>query len=273
MRSTLWIFISFFIAFSPIAEAKKLAFLTPYAALLNAHTITIIKDGYTLTGIDYKSWQQDPKHQEAMNLLTQDVPSTYTQREQKISFWINAYNLLVIDLIISNAPDISIQHIGGIVGDPWNIYSWKIGGDTYSLEQIHQEQLRPLKEPRIHFALTCGAISCPPIKKTPYYAKKIYSQLEKQTAQYIASPQGTRLRDADRRNETRKQVYTSPIFKWYRVDFNRGKVADFLASYLDMNHAELADSLEFDWELNTDKKHLPLTKFKPTRVYYEANPI
>lgn len=64
-------------------------------------------------------------------------------------------------------------------------------------------------DPRIHFALNCGAVSCPPIAF--YQPEQIQQQLDTATASFLESE--TTIIDRE------KEVHISKLFKWYQGDF------------------------------------------------------
>jgi hypothetical protein len=85
-----------------------------------------------------------------------DGDFSYTQ---KLSYWINAYNVYTIKLIVDNYPTTSITKI---TAKPWNKKFIKLGGTTYSLNNLENDIIRKrFNEPRIHFALNCASKSCP----------------------------------------------------------------------------------------------------------------
>ena len=62
-------------------------------------------------------------------------------------------------------------------------------------------------EPRIHFALNCGAASCPPIKT--FSGTNIDKELNLATQAFLENDEGLKLADAT--------VYLSMLFSWYKV--------------------------------------------------------
>ncbi len=62
---------------------------------------------------------------------------------------------------------------------------------------------------RIHFALNCGAASCPPIAF--YTPNKIEHQLELATLSFLESETEV--------DNTQKEIQISKLFKWYQGDF------------------------------------------------------
>ena len=122
-----------------------------------------------------------------------------------------------------------------------------------SLDFVEHEIVRPrFREPRIHFALVCAAVGCPPLRREAYTGARLEAQLEDQARTFIArSPSKNRVDVATR------TAYLNPIFVWFREDFvpDLGK---FLARYADDPAARaLLESgkfkiveTEYDWSLN-----------------------
>ena len=92
-------------------------------------------------------------------------------REQRLAYWINAYNLLTLRVIVDHYPiqgswfsvypRNSIRQIDGV----WDEITWQVGGRTLTLDEIEHRILRPrFNEPLIHFAINCAAVSCPPLR-------------------------------------------------------------------------------------------------------------
>lgn len=262
------LYITLFTLLTPtFSFAREIPFLTPYAELLKEHVTEATLEGIPTTAINYKAWQKDPRHEKAINLLTTDNVGNYKSRELKLSYWINAYNLLVIDLILKEAPKDSIQNLGGIVSDPWNEYSWVIDGLEYNLNYIQHQVLKPLGESRFFFALTCGAISCPSLKATPYWPDRMYTQLEKQTAQFIHNDKKAFQTKHDKKNDTariqtRDKAYISQLFLWHQKYLEGGNINRFVQRYRSLDNLEIEDYLDFNWNLNAKKGELPNPKLR-----------
>ena len=112
-----------------------------------------------------------------LNAIIKEFESNYPDGDfsytQKLSYWINAYNVYTIKLIVDNYPTTSITKI---TAKPWDKKFIKLGGTTYSLNNLEKDIIRKnYNEPRIHFALNCGATSCPPVLF--YTAKDLQEEL------------------------------------------------------------------------------------------------
>jgi len=140
-------------------------------------------------------------------------------------------------------------------------------GRPMTLDGIEHGVLRKdYHEPRIHMALVCAAMGCPPLRNEPYTGERLFAQLDDQARRFLSNPAKFRIaRDAGR-------VYLSSIFKWFGDDFvsNYGvenaygdhsakerATLHFIAGYLKKSDADyLADGnykvkyLDYDWSLN-----------------------
>ena len=216
--------------------------------------------------VDYPALQANSQQLMQFNLSLGEVsPKTYaswTESEQ-IAFLINAYNSFTLQSIIEQQPlPDSIRDISGV----WNRRKFDLAGEEKTLDNIEHDTLRrDFNEPRIHAALVCAAISCPPLLNEPYLATTLDDQLSERTAKFAASPQGFSIE-----RETGK-VYLSSIFKWYGEDFEQTygvedkfegndkqrAVLNYLNPVLDaaaQNFLAQSDYqvkyLDYDWSLN-----------------------
>jgi len=252
LPSLFLLLVSFAIYTAQAQGAEKPSY-TPYQDLLSRYT-QHTDQGHVL--VNYSAWEQNPLHQEAMNAITGTDPSSL-QGDALMAFWINAYNLLTIDLIIKEKETESIRNLGNLFNSPWKKYSWNINGTTYTLHEIEHEILRPMGDARIHMAINCASLSCPNLAQEVYRANTLDAQLAKQTKNFLQdSNKGLQL---DKQNRVLK---VSKIFDWFEEDFelnNKYKgeesIKNFIAQYRDdLNFDELKDYkvkyLNYDWSLN-----------------------
>ncbi|MDP5033071.1 DUF547 domain-containing protein [Paraglaciecola sp.] len=144
---------------------------------------------------------------------------------QQLSFLINAYNFFTLQLIVDNWSDFklgkvdSIRDLGSLFSSPWKLNFFNMLGKKRNLDDIEHEMIRKgFKEPRIHAALVCAAVSCPPLRNDAFVADDLDEQLDSQMRLFLAD---------NSRNEIITQgqsgkVYLSSIFKWYQEDFEKG---------------------------------------------------
>lgn len=162
-------------------------------------------------------------------------------KEEKLAYWINAYNALTVDLIIRNYPVKSIKDIN----NPWKQRLWEFGKNNYNLDEIEHEILRNMNEPRIHFAIVCASYSCPKLQNEAFTAEKLDTQLTKATKEFLA--------DTNRNEISENSIKISKIFDWFSKDFTKnGSLIDFLNLYTEVNISPNAKKRykDYNWALN-----------------------
>lgn len=138
------------------------------------------------------------------------------KREDKIAFWINAYNMKMLKIITDHYPieasrwlapfwgAYSIRHIDKI----WSKYKFMVLDEQFNLYEIENEIFgMQFKDPRIYFAIYQASVSSPPLRNEPYYGYKLNEQLDDQVRKFLNSPEGLKV---DISNNT---VYISAIFE------------------------------------------------------------
>ncbi len=176
-----------------------------------------------------------------LNELAKSTPKPDWSRNEKLAYWINAYNAFTIDLILSNYPLSKITDLDG--GSPWKVSRIELEGKKYSLDQIENKIIRPqFKEPRIHFAVNCAAKSCPTLMNGAFLPSKLSSQLERQTKKFINNSVFNKISEGSAK--------VSKIFEWYGEDF--GNLKNYLNKYINQKIADdtKIEFIEYDWSLN-----------------------
>jgi len=191
-----------------------------------------------------------------LEYLSQHRPDPVkTARDVRLAFWINAYNAYTVDLILDHFPVSSINDIGPWLQIPFinSVFDQKhiiLGGEKMSLNDIEHGIIRKeFEEPRIHFALVCAAISCPPLRTEAYTAEKLDGQLQDQAFRFI--------NDREKNIIKKDHLQISRIFSWYKKDFTQqGTLVDFIDDYteVDISTDARIDFLKYDWSLN-EKEH------------------
>lgn len=195
--------------------------------------------------VNYKGIKQnfskvDQLYQEIGNISLKNVSDT----AQK-AFYINAYNVIVIHQIAKAYPVNSPMDIDGF----FDKTKHKVAGETLTLNQIEKEKLlKTYNDPRVHFALVCAAISCPPLNDAAYEDQTLDRQLAARTELALNNA------DFIKVNESQKKVEISKIFEWYQDDFTWGghTVLEYINQYrnkkIPSNYK--VDYYEYNWQLN-----------------------
>lgn len=134
-------------------------------------------------------------------------------RDEALALLINAYNAFTLKLMIENWPLQSIKDIPA--AKRWKAERWRLGGATLSLDALeHQWLRRRFVEPRIHFAINCASVGCPPLRAEAYTGARIEAQLADQAAR-VNRPGSRWLRlEGD-------TVWLSSLYLWFESDFTR----------------------------------------------------
>ena len=192
--------------------------------------------------VDYLGFKKDLTELNAyLEWLSNSIPLETWSKDQKMAFWINAYNALTIQLIVDRYPISSIKDIF----NPWNIKVITIANKSLSLNNIEHDVLRKMGDPRIHFGIVCASISCPKLQNEAFSTQNINRLLNKASKEFLA--------DTTKNNITTNSVELSKIFKWFAKDFKQeGSLIDFLNRYSDITIA--SDSKisfkDYNWGLN-----------------------
>lgn len=139
-------------------------------------------------------------------------------RQQRMAFWINAYNAFTLRAIVDHypirsgwltrQPRNSIRQIEGV----WTDITWQAAGRAVTLDDIEHRILRPeFMDARVHFAINCASVSCPPLAAEAYRARTLDDQLDEAARSYLARAEGLQIEGDTLR--------VSSIFKWYGDDF------------------------------------------------------
>ncbi|TDT43826.1 uncharacterized protein DUF547 [Maribacter spongiicola] len=189
------------------------------------------------------------KNPEALNAVLASAKSIAVSKSDAATyqaFWVNAYNLLVIDGIVKNYPLKSPLDVSGF----FDKTKHEIGGKSTTLNGIENDLLRAQfpTEARFHFVLVCAGLGCPPIINTAYKPATLESQLQKQTVLALNNPNFIRV------NKNKAQI--SQLFEWYKGDFEqKGSTVDFINTYRKEQLPENAkvSYYPYDWSLNEAK--------------------
>jgi hypothetical protein len=202
-------------------------------------------------------------------------------KEDKIAFWINAYNMQMLNIIVKNYPikpsrffslfwgPKSIRHIKGDINGIWNNYKFIVMDEEFTLGEIEKRIFRKeFDDPRVFFALSRASLSGPQLRSEPYYGRKLHKQLNNQTKKFLANPRAFRIdKDAG-------VVYLSALLQptWFGNEFvakyatdkkfkdqnpTTRAVLNFITNYVsakDVSFLEVENYsvryIAYDWTLN-----------------------
>jgi hypothetical protein len=203
------------------------------------------KNNVKLALVDYRALKENGKLESAYRQLANFPVARLSNKEEKLAFYINAYNILALKMVVDHWPLDSIKDVGSLISPVWGKPAGSIGGDTVSLDDIENKILRTLGEPRIHFAIVCASVSCPDLRNTPYTASKLDAQLDEQVRQFLGNAdKGLRI--------GKDSIEISRIFDWFAKDFKAvGGIEVFIRRYRpDLPELPFKEAINYDWDVN-----------------------
>jgi len=177
--------------------------------------------------------------------------------DERLAFWINAYNAVTIDKVIRWKPKKSVRE--SFIPGLWKSTKFfrtrehVVAGRRLSPDDIEHDILRKrFKDPRIHFALICASRGCPPLPRSAYTGGNVQASLDAVTREYVNSDRGIRI------DRSANRLFISRIFDWFAGDFvaHSGSVVEFLKPYLENDARQFLTEepgvsyLTYDWALN-----------------------
>ena len=234
MKSIIYFFVIFSI--SQIANAQTLdpTFFDRVDQFLQNH----VQDGL----VNYQRVKNSKELTELIGEIAEaDVESLSDETKQ--AFYINAYNLYVINQTASHFPVTSVQDIPRFF-DGTKV---PVAKRSLTLNTLEKELLlKPYQDARFHFVLVCGALGCPPITDFAYRPKQLEQQLDQQTTLALNNDQFIWIENGS--------VSLSQIFKWYLDDFGGSKKSafNFINKYrkTPINLDTKVSYYPYDWSLN-----------------------
>ncbi|WP_447968545.1 DUF547 domain-containing protein [Nitrospira sp. M1] len=214
-----------------------------FDAVLKAH----VQDGV----VQYPAIAQDHTFTEYLHLLNHVAPTRLPTPNDRLAFWINAYNAFAIKGILDGySPSTFTGRYQYFVNQRYSV-----GGETINLYDLERELLIPdFREPRIHFAIVCASQSCPKLRSQAFTGEQLDQQLTDSARQFINDPTKNRF---DHKN---KIAYLSKIFDWFTEDFvnHSGSLSAYVAQFIDdptlaynlRTNTYDVQFLEYDWHLN-----------------------
>jgi len=200
--------------------------------------------------VGYPQWHANQTDREALKTYLAQIASAPVDgysSNARLAFYINAYNAIVLDSILSKWPVKSVMTLDGFFDKDKHT----IAGQTMTLDDLeHNKVIRvQFQEPRIHFVLVCAAKRCPRLLSTAMTAVNLEKNLESSAREFI--PKATKVEG--------NKVYTSQLFNWFKTDFEKhsGSIPAYLTRYVSADIAQVLNNgtstiefTEYDWSIN-----------------------
>ena len=221
----------------------------PPPTLPAATSVFLAKFVDTDGNVNYAAIKRNPLELQGLLKRVAAFDAAAAPPAERKAFYLNAYNLLVIGEVVARYPIESVQKVPGFFDK--NMVS--VAGEQLTLNDLESKKLRqPYADPRVHFALVCGAKGCPRLRRAAYEGNSLDAQLTIQAQQVLLEPTFIRV------NDPAHQVQISQIFKWYEADFKAsGKTG---VAYINQFRegkkiptGYVMSYYPYDWTLNSQK--------------------
>jgi len=209
-----------------------------------------VTDGF----VNYQGFSNNPDFENYIHYIAEIEITEAFSTQKRLAFYINAYNALSIKGILDgSSPRTFFGKIKYFYRD-----KYLIAGEQMNLYDLEHKIIRPLKEPRIHFALVCASASCPKLRSEAFDAKNLERQLTENAVDFVND------KSKNDFNLASGKAKISKIFSWFKEDFTEGtSLQEYIAQFAkDQNvKSMLADNAfkiklkKYDWSLNGKLKH------------------
>lgn len=247
-------------------EAPSLAGL-PDNAVLTEVLASVVTD----SGVDYSRLAEDRSGLDrylAQLAATDPAAVETAPPRDRLAYWINAYNACMLKRVIDHYPIGRARGWQGIrnrvadrpansvwqIADVFTGAHCRVAGSNRSQDEIEHDIIRPMGDPRIHFAINCAAVSCPPLTAEAYSGETLEDQLDARVRAFVSDPMQLEVDTTARPPAVR----LNQVLDWFSVDFGgHDGIRSFLARYVSAEaRAVLEDPnatvsfIEYDWTLN-----------------------
>lgn len=218
------------------------------AAVDHAPFDAILKDVVQDERVDYAKVKSDHAAalEKYLDALAAADPAGMS-RDEQLAYYINLYNATMIKAVVDRGGAAAFKPSDG----DYAVFKDKIvrlREGTISLNDLENDIVRKrFNDARIHAALNCAALSCPPILPRAYAAADLNQTLDENVRRWLSDPARNQV---DRKA---RKLRLSRIFDWYAPDFGgKEKAAAWVAEKLGEPSlaAYAVEYLEYDWTLN-----------------------
>ena len=237
----------------------------------NAVLTEVLASVVTDSGVDYARLAEDRSGLDRyLSQLASADPALVEAASvhDRLAFWINAYNACMLKRVIDHYPIGRARGWRGIrnrvagrpansvwqIGDVFTGAHCRVAGSNRSQDEIEHDIIRPIGDPRIHFAINCAAVSCPPLAAEAYEGETLEDRLDARVHAFVGDPAQLHVDTS----ATRPTVRVNRLLDWFNVDFGgRDGIRPFLARYVSGKARKVLEDpnatvsfMEYDWTLN-----------------------
>jgi hypothetical protein len=204
--------------------------------------------------IDFAGLARDPSRLRAYvsyvgHTAPHNRPDWFPDGNSRLAYYLNSYNALAMYGVV----ELGVEEGFTSLLDRAEFFKftrYSVGGEWISLLDYENEIIRPLGDPRVHFALNCMVRGCPRLPGIPFQADHLDQQLERATREFLNQSRNVQIRIK------KQEVHLSEILDFYTEDFVDGKQTPTLIDYINRYretpipvHYSIR-FIPYDWTLN-----------------------
>jgi hypothetical protein len=175
-----------------------------------------------------------------------DIEVKKLERNEQLAHYLNLYNATMLMAVIQRSAEGPFKPSDNKF-DVFDQPRVRTRAGVVTLNDLENKIIRPtFKDPRVHAALCCAAVSCPPLIDKSYLADTLDAQLDANVKAWLTDPSRNRIDDSA------KVLRLSRIFDWYADDFGgKANVAKWVGEKLGRDFSGYkVEFIEYDWTLN-----------------------
>jgi len=233
--------------------------------------------------VDYKGLKREGAKLRALLEEFDNLdPNEYRSwpKEERIAFWINAYNLHKLNVVSVNYPIQSSSRFLRVLWGPTDLrhieskismYKFLMMDEEFTFKKVENRFFRgEFDDPRILLAISDACLSSPPLRNEPYYGHKLDEQLDSQAKRFLSEQLAFRI------DVQKQRVYLSAVFETGRygrqflkkfaidrkfkdhppvtravLNFITNHVSERDASFLEVGNYSVK-YMSYDWTINDD---------------------
>lgn len=240
----------------PAAQETLAARRTAFDQILDQY----VRDGM----VYYRALKADRSKLDGYVSALAGVDTSKMSREEQISFWLNAYDALVLKTVIdaypirkrsNEYPPRSIRQIPGA----FERIQHRVAGKSLTLDQIEQTQLGSFHDPRLYFAVGRGSIGGGRLRSEAFVPGRLETQLTEVANECTSRPQCVQI------DREQGKVWLSSIFSWREKDFIAAYAASAPRALADRSPIERAALAYIEPKLlTTEREFLAKNQFQVT---------
>jgi hypothetical protein len=192
--------------------------------------------------VKYKALKNNKLFEDYINQIGSADITKYGKTE-KLAFFINAYNALIIKNVLNYYPIDSPMDVEGFFKEK----KFKVAGMEMTLDEIEHKHVLPIDNVLPHFGLVCAAVSCPKLLNKAYSGETVLKQLKENAREFLNDGSKNRL------DIESKTLYLSSIFKWFSKSFEEsfGSLEEMAKHFMNENDKKFLSENEFEIKFNS----------------------